>query len=307
MPEPAVTGEARLAPVVSYLISLQDRICTALSEEDPGAALQEERWQYRTGGGGCSRTLMGGEVVEKAGVNFSQINGPALPSAASQRHPELAGSPFEAVGVSVVVHPRNPYAPTSHANLRCFIVHGREELPTWWFGGGYDLSPCFGFEEDCRHWHQVAQSACRDFGAGLYERCRDQCRDYFYLPHRKEHRGIGGLFFEDFDAGGFEHCLAFLRSVGNSYLEAYRPILVRRSQMPYQERERAFQLHRRGRYVEFNLLHDRGTRFGIESGGRTESILMSLPPMVSWRGDSPSWAREEKLLVEEFLSRQAWL
>src|SRR5690606_3757692 len=266
--------------VKRYLCELQDRICTALEEADGSARFQEDLWTRDGGGGGRTRLLRGDSLFEQAGVGFSHVYGSNLPPTASERRPELAGRGFQAMGVSLVLHPLNPYVPTTHANVRFFIAEKAGAAPIWWFGGGFDLTPYYGFEDDAVHWHRTAKAACAPFGDDLYPRFKAWCDEYFYLPHRQEPRGIGGLFFDDFDEGGFDNAFAFMRSVGDHFLPAYRPIVERRRDMPYGERERQFQLYRRGRYVEFNLLQDRGTRFGLQSGGRTEPTLMSPPPLV---------------------------
>jgi coproporphyrinogen III oxidase len=250
----------------------------------------------------------GGAVFEKGGVNFSHVKGSALPASATAHRPELAGRAFEAMGVSLVIHPHNPYVPTSHANVRFFIAEKPGEAPVWWFGGGYDLTPYYGFDEDCIHWHQTARDACAPFGEDVYPRYKRWCDDYFFLKHRNEPRGIGGLFFDDLNEGGFERCFGFLQAVGNSYVDAYRPIVARRKRLPYGERERDFQLHRRGRYVEFNLVYDRGTLFGLQTGGRTESILMSLPPEVRWGYNwQPEPGSPEAGLTEKYLKPREWV
>ena len=298
---------ADAAAVRTYLLQLQDEICQGLTEEDGEANFIEDVWERSEGGGGRTRVLEEGAVIEKAGVNFSHVSGPELPAAASARRPELAGRSFAALGISLIVHPRNPYAPTSHANLRFFLAAREGVEPIWWFGGGFDLTPYYGFEEDAVHWHRTARTACEPFGQDLYPRFKKWCDEYFFLKHRNEPRGIGGLFFDDFDEGGFEHSFGFVRSVGDHYLRAYLPLLSRRKHTPYEERERQFQLYRRGRYVEFNLVYDRGTRFGLESGGRIESILVSMPPLVRWQYDwQPEPDSEEARLYEVFLQPRDW-
>ena len=296
--------------VFAYLRGLQDAICARLEEIDGGgAASREDAWTREDGGGGVSRVIEGGAVIEKTGVNLSRVFGTRLPPAASARRPELAGRAFEAMGVSVIVHPLNPYAPTSHLNVRFFIATDPEEAsePVWWFGGGFDLTPFYGFEDDAVGWHRMAREACAPFGSELYPRFKKWCDEYFHLKHRGEPRGIGGLFFDDFDEGGFDRAFAFMRSVGDHYMKAYEPILQRRKTTPYGRREREFQLYRRGRYVEFNLLQDRGTLFGLQSGGRTESILVSMPPKVRWRYDwRPEAGTPEARLYEEFLRPRDW-
>jgi coproporphyrinogen III oxidase len=291
--------------VRDYLLTLQDTICSELAAEDGSQSFTVEEWQRPEGGGGRSRVLADGEVLEKAGVNFSHVMGEGLPPSATQGRPELAGRNYQAMGVSLVIHPRNPYAPTSHANVRLFLAEKAGEEPVWWFGGGYDLTPYYGFEEDCVHWHRTAHDACAPFGAEVYPRYKKWCDDYFYLKHRGEPRGIGGLFYDDLSEGGFERCFAFMRAVGDSYLPAYRPILANRKRMDYGERERQFQLYRRGRYVEFNLVFDRGTLFGLQSNGRTEAILMSLPPLVRWEYDFHPEPGPRKLGSRTTFSRAA--
>jgi len=294
--------------VKTYLLDLQDRICAALAAEDGAADFAEDPWQRPGGGGGRSRVLSEGAVFEKGGVGFSHVFGTQLPPSASAHRPDLAGASWQAMGVSLVMHPRNPYAPTSHANVRFFIAEKPGMEPVWWFGGGYDLTPCYGFEEDCVHWHRTARAACAPFGEDVYPRYKRWCDEYFFLKHRNEARGVGGLFFDDLNEGGFERCFGFMRAVGDSYLDAYLPLVGRRKAMPHGERERQFQLLRRGRYVEFNLVYDRGTVFGLQTGGRTESILMSLPPLVRWEYNwQPEPGSEEALLGERFLTPRDWV
>ena len=295
------------AAVKNYLLGLQDSICAQLSAVDDGV-WKEDSWIRDEGGGGRSRVLVDGSVIEKGGVNFSHVFGAEMPASATQHRPELAGRRFEAMGVSLVIHPQNPYAPTSHANVRFFIAEKEGADPVWWFGGGYDLSPYYGNEEDCRHWHQTAKSACTVFSEDFYPRFKAWCDDYFYLKHRNEPRGIGGLFFDDFNELGFEQSFAFMRSVGDSYSAAYVPILQRRHEIGFGDRERQFQLYRRGRYVEFNLVYDRGTLFGLQTGGRTESILMSLPPLVRWEYDwTPEPDSAEAELYTQYLIHRDWV
>jgi coproporphyrinogen III oxidase len=294
--------------VSEYLLALQDSICEGLSREDGKECFREDSWERKEGGTGKSRVLANGAVFEKAGVNFSHVFGDNLPPSASAHRPELAGRSFQAMGVSLVIHPNNPYAPTSHANLRFFIAEKAGEAPVWWFGGGYDLTPYYGFDEDCRHWHQTAHSACAPYGENIYPRFKKWCDEYFYLPHRQEARGVGGLFFDDYNESGFADSLALVKSIGDSYLGAYLPIVSRRKSVEYGERERQFQLYRRGRYVEFNLVYDRGTLFGLQSGGRTESILMSLPPLVRWDYDwHPEPGSAEAALYDQYLPPRDWL
>jgi coproporphyrinogen III oxidase len=295
------------AAVKAYLLGLQDSICAQLGAVDSGQ-WKEDRWVREEGGGGRSRVLVDGEIIEKGGVNFSHVFGAEMPASATQHRPELAGRRFEAMGVSLVIHPQNPYAPTSHANVRFFIAEKEGAEPVWWFGGGYDLTPYYGNEEDCRHWHQTAKSACDTFSEEFYPRFKKWCDDYFYLKHRSEPRGIGGLFFDDFNELGFEQSFAFMRSVGDSFSSAYIPILERRHSVAFSEAERQFQLYRRGRYVEFNLVWDRGTLFGLQTGGRTESILMSLPPLVRWEYDwTPEPDSAEAELYTTYLIPRDWV
>ncbi|MFA0809658.1 oxygen-dependent coproporphyrinogen oxidase [Microbulbifer epialgicus] len=293
--------------VKAYLLGLQDRICEALGAED-GREFHEDAWERPGGGGGRTRVLEGGNLIEKGGVNFSHVFGDGLPPSATASRPELAGCSFEAMGVSLVIHPRNPYVPTSHANVRLFVAKKPGAEPIWWFGGGYDLTPYYGFEEDVVHWHSTAKRACEPFGEGVYPRFKQWCDKYFYLKHRDEARGVGGLFFDDFNEGGFDNAFALMRGVGDSYLDAYLPIVQKRKETSYGEREREFQLYRRGRYVEFNLVFDRGTLFGLQSGGRTESILMSLPSVVSWKYDwHPEPGSAEEKLYTNFLPHRDWV
>ncbi len=293
--------------VKNYLLSLQDSICDSLAEVD-GNGFRQDAWEREQGGGGRSRVLEEGQVFEKAGVNFSHVYGAGLPPSATASRPELAGRGFQAMGVSLVIHPRNPYVPTSHANVRFFIAEKEGAEPVWWFGGGFDLTPYYGNREDVIHWHQASRDACEPFGAETYPKYKQWCDDYFHLKHRNEPRGVGGLFFDDLNAPDFDTAFAFMRSVGDHYLPAYRPIVERRLDTPYGERERNFQLYRRGRYVEFNLVYDRGTIFGLQTGGRTESILMSLPPLVSWKYDyHPEPGTPEAELYEVYLKPQDWL
>jgi len=294
--------------VKAFLMALQDQICQALAREDGAADFVEDSWQRAEGGGGRSRVLTQGAVFEQAGVNFSHVFGDKMPASATAHRPELAGRRFEAMGVSLVIHPHNPYVPTSHANVRFFIAEKEGEDPVWWFGGGFDLTPFYPFEEDVVHWHQVAFDTCAPFGADVYSKYKAWCDDYFYLKHRGETRGVGGLFFDDLNQWGFEQSFAFMRAVGESYINAYVPIVAKRKDTPYGERERQFQLYRRGRYVEFNLVFDRGTLFGLQSGGRTESILMSMPPLVRWQyGYEPEAGSPEARLYERYLQPQDWL
>jgi coproporphyrinogen III oxidase len=299
--------DERSSAVESYLLVLQDRLTSALEGTDGGGRFREDRWERPGGGGGRTRVLAGGEVFEKAGVGYSHVFGHELPPAASGARPELAGRGFRALGVSVVLHPQNPYVPTAHANVRFFLAEKPGEEALWWFGGGLDLTPCYPFPEDAVHWHRSARAACLPFGEEVYPRFKRWCDEYFYLPHRSETRGVGGLFFDDLADWGFDTSFAFVRSVGDRFLPAYLPILERRRALPWGERERSFQLYRRGRYVEFNLLYDRGTLFGLQSAGRTESILMSLPPLARWKyGYLPEPDSAEARLAD-FLRPRNWL
>lgn len=297
-----------LTAVRNYLLSLQESICSGLEQMDGQGRFQEDGWTRPEGGGGRSRVMSEGAVFEKAGVGFSHVSGSTLPPSATASRPELAGKPFHALGVSLVIHPRNPYVPTSHMNVRFFLAGNPEpagpSTPVWWFGGGFDLTPYYGFEEDAVHWHRTAQAATGEH----YPRFKKWCDDYFYLKHRSEPRGIGGVFFDDFNAPGFAASFDLMRSVGDAFLPAYLPIVGRRKGLAHGQRERDFQLYRRGRYVEFNLVWDRGTHFGLQSGGRTESILMSLPPLVAWRYDwKPEPGSPEARLHDVFLKPREWV
>lgn len=289
--------EKAIARVKAFLLSLQDNICQTLELADGKGQFEEDSWERELGGGGRSRVLKNGNVIEQGGVNFSHVFGGAMPASATASRPELTGRSFQAMGVSLVIHPHNPYVPTSHANVRFFIAEMPGEPPIWWFGGGYDLTPFYPYKEDVQHWHDTAKKCCASFGDEVYPHYKKWCDDYFYLKHRNETRGVGGLFFDDLNEWGFERSFAFMQSVGNSYLDAYVPIVERRKSQNYGERERQFQLYRRGRYVEFNLVYDRGTLFGLQSGGRTESILMSMPPLARWEYgfEAPPGSAEAKL------------
>lgn len=295
--------------VKEYLMDLQDRICQGLAKADGSEReFVQDSWVRAEGGGGRSRVITDGAVFEKGGVNFSHVMGDKMPASATAHRPELAGRSFEAMGVSLVMHPKNPYVPTSHANVRFFIAEKPGSQPVWWFGGGYDLTPYYGFDEDCQHWHTVAKGACESFGAEAYGKYKAWCDDYFYLKHRDEPRGIGGLFFDDINEPGFNRSFEFTQAVADSYLQAYVPIVARRKANAYGEREREFQLYRRGRYVEFNLVYDRGTLFGLQTGGRTESILMSLPPLVRWDYDwQPQPGTPEHKLYSHYLTNKDWV
>lgn len=294
-------------PVKAYFLKLQNSIVERLEQVD-GKLFHRDSWARPEGGGGSSCVLEDGNVLERGGVNFSHVFGPNLPPSASAQRPELAGRSFEAMGVSLVFHPRNPHAPTVHMNVRCFIAKKEGAEPVWWFGGGMDLTPYYGYEEDAVHFHQTCFDALQPFGGAHYPCFKQCCDEYFYLKHRQEPRGIGGIFFDDFNEQDFATSLKLVQSVGDHFLAAYVPILERRKDLPYGERERDFQAYRRGRYVEFNLVFDRGTLFGLQSGGRTESILMSLPPIVKWRYDwKPDAGSAEARLYSDFLVGRDWL
>jgi coproporphyrinogen III oxidase len=293
--------------VAGYLEQLQNDICARLAGLDPAGAFHEDAWARDGGGGGRTRVLEGGEVFESAGVNYSRVHGDALPPSATAERPGLQGRPFLAMGVSLVIHPRNPYVPTSHCNVRFFSTMADDVEPVWWFGGGFDLTPYYPFDEDVLHWHRAAKKVCEPFGEETYPRYKTWCDEYFYLKHRDETRGVGGLFFDDLCEGGFERCFGFTRSVGDHYLPAYLPIVEKRKDTSFGAREREFQLYRRGRYVEFNLVYDRGTLFGLQSGGRTESILMSLPPCAAWRYDWQPEPGSPEARLHEFLKPRDYL
>lgn len=301
--------------VKEYLLKLQDSICEQLSEEDGKANFEEDSWTRTTSpntqimhGGGRTRLLVDGEVIEQGGVNFSDVRGDKMPGSATANRPELAGRNFQAMGVSLVMHPKNPFVPTSHANVRFFIAEKEGKDPVWWFGGGYDLTPYYGFNDDCISWHKTAKEACDPFGPNIYAEYKKWCDDYFYLKHRDEQRGIGGVFFDDLNKWGFEKSFNFMKAIGDSYIKAYRPIVEKRKDLEYGEQERDFQLYRRGRYVEYNLVYDRGTLFGLQSGGRTESILMSMPPLVKWKYNwQPEENSDEAMLYDHFLKPKDWI
>ncbi|WP_261816300.1 oxygen-dependent coproporphyrinogen oxidase [Vibrio gallicus] len=293
--------------VREYLLSLQEHICSQLELVDGQGQFIEDAWQRKQGGGGRTRVMKGGLLFEQGGVNFSHVYGDKMPASATAHRPELAGRKFEAMGVSLVIHPRNPFIPTSHANVRFFIAEKEGCDPIWWFGGGFDLTPCYPYEEDCLHWHQTAKAICAPFGDNVYAEHKAWCDEYFYLPHRQETRGVGGLFFDDLNQWGFEKSFAYIKAVGEGFTKAYLPIVEKRKQTTYSEQQRQFQLYRRGRYVEFNLVYDRGTLFGLQSGGRTESILMSMPPLARWEYNyqvEPD-SHEDKL-YQEFLHPRDW-
>ncbi|WP_113906726.1 oxygen-dependent coproporphyrinogen oxidase [Aliidiomarina celeris] len=301
-----------LAQVKAFLVELQDKICAGVEQVDGQGRFHEDAWERAEGGGGRSRVMRHGNVIEQGGVNFSHVYGAQMPASATAHRPELAGRSFHACGVSLVLHPHNPYLPTSHANVRFFIAEKEGEAPVWWFGGGFDLTPFYPFEEDVVHWHEMSKAAVAPFGKDYYEHYKQWCDDYFFLKHRNETRGVGGLFFDDLNTNpagelDFEHAFALMRSVGEHYLKAWAPIAERRKNTPYGEREREFQLYRRGRYVEFNLVYDRGTLFGLQTGGRTESILMSMPPLARWEYAYEPEADSEEAKLQAYLKARDWL
>lgn len=305
---PLILPPNAIKRVKTYLLELQNNLCNTLEQLDGKGHFIQDRWERSEGGGGISCVLTGGQIFSKAGINFSCVTGATLPPAATAARPQLAGCQFTAMGVSLVFHPDNPYVPTTHANVRFFIADKEGCPPCWWFGGGFDLTPCYGFEEDCRHWHQTAKDACQPFGDSLYPRFKAWCDSYFYLKHRQEARGIGGLFFDDYDELGFEASFGLTQNIGDHFIKAYAPIVNKRKNSPFGPHEKAFQLYRRGRYVEFNLIYDRGTLFGLQSGGRTESILMSLPPEVHWIYNyQPEVGSAEEQLYSQFLPQRNWL
>ena len=295
--------------VEKYLLNLQNDICEEFGGLDTKSSFDKDVWEREDGrGSGITRVITNGSLFEKGGVNFSIISGDKMPKSATELRPELAGRKYTALGISLVLHPENPFIPTTHANVRFFIAENEEEEPLWWFGGGFDLTPYYGFEEDAIHWHKIANKACEPFGEKVYEKYKKWCDDYFYLSHRDEQRGIGGLFFDDLNEGGFDSCFEFMKSIGNHFVEAYKPIVLKRQETPYTEKQKDFQLYRRGRYVEFNLVQDRGTLFGLQSGGRTESILMSLPPKVKWIYQfNISANSEEEKLTNYYLKPRDWI
>jgi coproporphyrinogen III oxidase len=308
-----------VAAVKRFLLDLQDRICAALEQQDGSARFSEDSWERDEAegalqllGGGRTRVITNGAVIEKGGVNFSHVRGQTLPASATANRPELAGRSFQALGVSLVIHPENPYVPTSHANVRLFVAEKAGEAPVWWFGGGFDLTPFYPYEEDVVHWHQTAKDLCAPFGDEVFPTYKQWCDEYFFLKHRNETRGVGGLFFDDLNewdgAQDFARSFAFMQAVGNGFIDAYVPIVARRKAQSWGERERKFQCYRRGRYVEFNLVFDRGTIFGLQTGGRTESILMSLPPVVHWDYDwQPEAGSAESRLYTDFLPHKDWV
>lgn len=297
-----------ISAIRDYLLTLQRTICDALEHADGDARFVDDSWQREEGGGGTSKVMTNGKVFEKAGVNFSEVQGEQMPASATAQRPILAGRAFRALGVSLVIHPENPFVPTTHMNVRFFVAQKQGSEPVWWFGGGFDLTPYYGFVEDAVHWHQTAHLACEDFGEDIYPEYKQWCDEYFYLKHRNETRGIGGLFFDDLNKWPLERCFEFQRSVADHFLPAYLPIVEKRQATAFDEQQKWFQQYRRGRYVEFNLVYDRGTLFGLQSNGRTESILMSLPPVVRWEYDwQPQAGSPEATLYEKFLKPQDWL
>ncbi|MEL7387163.1 MAG: oxygen-dependent coproporphyrinogen oxidase [Pseudomonadota bacterium] len=301
-------SKVNLEIVKAFLLQLQDTICAGLEQADGKAKFVEDAWERAEGGGGRTRVIRDGDVIEQGGVNFSHVFGASMPASATAHRPELAGRSFHACGVSLVIHPKNPHIPTSHANVRFFIAEKEGEAPIWWFGGGFDLTPFYPVLEDVKHWHQVAKDLCDPFGDTVYNDYKKWCDEYFYLKHRGETRGVGGLFFDDLNEWGFEKSFDFMQAVGNGFLDAYLPIIVKRKDTPTNDAQRQFQLYRRGRYVEFNLVWDRGTLFGLQTGGRTESILMSMPPLARWEYDfTPEADSLEADLYESYLKPRDWL
>ncbi|WP_462153459.1 oxygen-dependent coproporphyrinogen oxidase [Pseudoalteromonas piscicida] len=300
-------SKINLETVKAFLLQLQDNICQGLEAADGNAQFVEDAWERAEGGGGRTRVIRNGDVIEQGGVNYSHVFGASMPASATAHRPELAGRSFHACGVSLVIHPKNPNIPTSHANVRFFIAEKEGEEPIWWFGGGFDLTPFYPVLEDVKHWHQVAKDLCAPFGDAVYGDYKKWCDEYFYLKHRDETRGVGGLFFDDLNQWGFEKSFAFIQAVGNGFLDAYLPIIEKRKDTPYSEQERQFQLYRRGRYVEFNLVWDRGTLFGLQTGGRTESILMSMPPLARWEYDFQPDPGSKEAELYNYLTPKNWL
>jgi coproporphyrinogen III oxidase len=300
-------SKVNIDTVIEFLKSLQDNICSALESADGSGKFVEDNWKRAEGGGGRTRVLTNGDVIEQGGVNFSVVSGDTLPPSATAHRPELAGRKWQACGVSLVIHPKNPFIPTSHANVRFFIAEKEGEAPVWWFGGGFDLTPFYPFKEDVVHWHQTAQDLCLPFGDNIYQEHKKWCDDYFYLKHRNETRGVGVLFFDDLNCWDFDTCLNYIKAVGQGFIDAYVPIMNKRKFTEFSEAHRQFQLYRRGRYVEFNLVFDRGTLFGLQSGGRTESILMSMPPLARWEYNYQPEEGSEEAKLNDFLMPQDWL
>ncbi len=293
--------------VIEFLKNLQDQICQAIEQADGSGNFIEDNWKRKEGGGGRTRVLTNGTVIEQGGVNFSRVSGDKLPPSATAHRPELAGRTWQACGVSLVIHPLNPHIPTSHANVRFFIAEKEGEAPVWWFGGGFDLTPFYPVDEDVMHWHQVAHDLSQPFGDNVYDEYKKWCDEYFYLKHRDETRGVGGLFFDDLNKWEFDTCLDYIKAVGQGFIDAYVPIINRRKDDEYSEQQRQFQLYRRGRYVEFNLVFDRGTLFGLQSGGRTESILMSMPPLARWEYNYTAEENSNEAKLTHYLSPRDWL
>ena len=300
-------SDVNINTVIDFLQSLQNNICDALEKADGSGKFIEDSWLRKEGGGGRTRVLTNGSVIEQGGVNFSEVSGDKLPPSATAHRPELAGRTWKACGVSLVIHPKNPHIPTSHANVRFFIAEKEGEEPVWWFGGGFDLTPFYPIDEDIKHWHQVASDLCEPFGDNVYNDYKKWCDEYFYLKHRDETRGVGGLFFDDLNKWEFNTCLAYIAEVGQGFIDAYVPIVNKRKATPFTEQQRQFQLYRRGRYVEFNLVFDRGTLFGLQSGGRTESILMSMPPLARWEYNYQPEAGSDEAKLDEYLVPRDWL
>lgn len=300
-------SQVNIDVVIDYLKSLQDHICQALETADGSGKFIEDNWQRAEGGGGRTRVLTDGTVIEQGGVNFSVVSGDKLPPSATAHRPELAGRTWQACGVSLVIHPKNPLIPTSHANVRFFVAEKAGEAPVWWFGGGFDLTPFYPFDEDVKHWHQTAKDLCQPFGDNVYAEHKKWCDDYFYLKHRDETRGVGGLFFDDLNQWDFDTCFNYIKAVGEGFVNAYVPIINKRKNAQYSDAERQFQLYRRGRYVEFNLVFDRGTLFGLQSGGRTESILMSMPPLARWQYNYQPESDSAEAKLQQYLVPRDWL
>jgi len=300
-------SQNKIEQVIEFLKQLQDEICNSLEQTDGKGKFIEDSWIREEGGGGRTRVLTNGNVIEQGGVNFSLVSGSKLPPSASALRPELEGRSWKACGVSLVIHPKNPFIPTSHANVRFFIAEKEGEAPVWWFGGGFDLTPFYPFKEDVVHWHQTAKNICQPFGDDIYAAHKKWCDEYFYLKHRGETRGVGGLFFDDLNCWEFERCFEYIKGVGLGFIDAYVPIIEKRKNIEYSEQQRQFQLYRRGRYVEFNLVFDRGTLFGLQSGGRTESILMSMPPLARWEYNYQPEENSQEHQLHEYLKPKNWL
>ncbi|TYK64791.1 oxygen-dependent coproporphyrinogen oxidase [Colwellia echini] len=301
------TTPIEIAPIIEFFKSLQDKICSALTDADGSGEFIEDNWKRAEGGGGRTRVMTNGTIIEQGGVNFSVVSGDKLPPSATAHRPELAGRTWQACGVSLVIHPKNPHIPTSHANVRFFIAEKEGEAPVWWFGGGFDLTPFYPNDDDIKHWHQTAFDLCQPFGENVYNDHKKWCDEYFYLKHRDETRGVGGLFFDDLNQWDFDTCFDYVKAVGQGFIDAYVPIMQRGKDIEYGEAERQFQLYRRGRYVEFNLVFDRGTLFGLQSGGRTESILMSMPPLARWEYNFQADEGSAEAKLANYLSPKDWL